>query len=102
MPKRRNKAGVRTLLFGLLSITLYAALFAHPTAVAKFFARGSWYAIFPIATVFLFSFVHGTFASNVWTFLGIEARKTAEPRSEKRKVLPKRKRPRPRVQLRAD
>lgn len=101
MSKKRNKQVGKTLLFGLLSITLYAAVFSHGTAVASFFARGAWYAILPILTVFLFSFVHGSFASHVWTLLGIEARKTAQHRPEKRKAPFKRKQPRPRLQLRA-
>lgn len=101
VPKKRNKQVGKTLLFGLLSITLYAAVFSHGTAVAHFFARGAWYAILPIITVFLFSFVHGSFASHVWTLLGIEARKTAQHRPEKRKAPSKRKQPRPRLQLRA-
>ena len=101
MSKKRNRVAGKTLLFGLLSITLYAAVFSHGTAVAQFFARGAWYAILPIITVFLFSFVHGSFASHVWTLLGIEARKTAQHRPEKRKAPSKRKQPRPRLQLRA-
>jgi uncharacterized integral membrane protein len=99
--KKSNKQVGKTLLFGLLSIALYAAVFSHATAVAHFFARGAWYAILPIITVFLFSFVHGSFASHVWTLLGIEARKTAQHRPEKRKAPSKRKQPRPRLQLRA-
>ena len=101
MPRKKSSGAGKTLLFGLLSITLYAAVFSHGTAVAQFFARGAWYAILPILTVFLFSFVHGAFASHVWTLLGIEARKTAQHRPEKRKAPSKRKRPRPRLQLRA-
>jgi hypothetical protein len=99
--KKSNRVVGKTLLFGLLSIALYAAVFSHATAVAHFFARGAWYAILPIITVFLFSFVHGSFASHVWTLLGIEARKTAQHRPEKRKAPSKRKQTRPRLQLRA-
>jgi len=101
MPRKKRSGAGKTLLFGLLSITLYAAVFSHGTAVAQFFARGAWYCILPILTVFLFSFVHGAFASHVWTLLGIEPRKTAQHRPEKRKAPPKRKRTRPRLQLRA-
>jgi hypothetical protein len=39
------------------------------------FTRGGWYAAMPIATVFVFSFVHGAFASHLWSLLGIEAMK---------------------------
>ena len=34
------------------------------------------YALLPIATAFLFSFVHGSFTSNFWTAFGIEAAKS--------------------------
>jgi len=36
------------------------------------------YALLPILTAFLFSFIHGAFASNLWSFLGIEAIKRKE------------------------
>jgi hypothetical protein len=39
--------------------------------------KGGMFAAVPIVTVFLVSFVHGAFASNLWTCLGITARKPA-------------------------
>ena len=101
MPKKRNRPLGKTILFGALSITLYAAVFSHGSVVANFFAKGKWYAALPIATVFIFSLVHGSFAHNIWTLLGIEARKTPQHRPEKKKRPRERKRPRPQPQLRA-
>jgi len=84
----------KTILFGLLSAGMYTALFSHSMEVATLCALGGPYAICPIAIVFLFSLVHGTFASNVWSSLGIKARTT-------KKAVRKAVRQRPRLQLRA-
>jgi hypothetical protein len=82
--------------FGCGTAALYAAVFLNGGAVMDFFTRGGWYAALPIATVFVFSFVHGAFAHHLWDALGVEApRKATRPR-------PAAKRParRPRAQLR--
>jgi uncharacterized membrane protein HdeD (DUF308 family) len=99
MQKKRNKPIGKTILWGALSLGLYAAVFSHATTLARLFARGTWYAVLPIVTVFLFSLVHGAFASYLWSLLGIEAKKQPRPAAEKRAV--KRKRPRPQPQLQA-
>ncbi len=70
----RRKALVgQTILFGALSSVLYFAMFMHSSTAVEYFARGGYYAALPVATVFVFSFVHGTFASKLWSALGIEA-----------------------------
>lgn len=98
---RKKKPVGKTILFGALTVGLYAAVFTHGTAVAHYFARGTWHLIFPIITVFVFSYVHGSFAHNLWTLLGIEARKTAlQVEKEKRAALRKRPRPQLRAQAR--
>lgn len=101
MQKRKDKPVLKTILWGALTLGLYAAVFLKGSALVQVFARGKWYAALPITTVFLFSFVHGTFASNLWSLLGIEARKQLRRQPEKQKRVEKRKRPRPRPQLRA-
>jgi len=101
MQKKRNKPVGKTILWGALSLGLYAAVFSHGTTLTRLFAQGSWYAILPIATVFLFSLVHGAFASYIWSLLGIEARKQLQPRPTAQKRAVKRKRPRPQPQLQA-
>ena len=75
MQARKNKAKVSAILFGAASIALFAAVFAYADPITALFARGGVYAVLPVATVFLFSWVHGSFAGNVWTALGIEAAK---------------------------
>lgn len=86
----------KTAAYGCGTAALYAAVFLNGGTVMEFFTRGGWYAALPIATVFVFSFVHGAFAHHLWEALGIEApRKATRPR-------PAAKRParRPRAQLR--
>jgi hypothetical protein len=48
--------------------------------------------------VFIFSFVHGAFASNLWSVLGIEATKKVQPRVAPSRPTP-RKRPRPQLRI---
>ena len=74
---RRSSARTKAAVFGVLSLALYAAVFTFSDQVLHFCARGGFYNVFPVATVFLFSYVHGSFASNAWTAMGIEASRTA-------------------------
>jgi hypothetical protein len=71
----KNKALVSAIIFGVLSIGLYVLLFLQQDLVNATFGKGGLYALLPIATAFLFSFVHGSFTGNFWTALGIEAAK---------------------------
>jgi hypothetical protein len=97
-PKNRGKLITRTVGIGMASAALYAAVFTHSGTVMKYFTKGSFYAALPIVTVFIFSFVHGAFASNLWSLLGIEAAKKVQPRVAPKRPVP-RKRPRPQIQL---
>ncbi len=63
------------IVTGCVSIALYAALLLKQDLLNKYFALGGAYAILPIATAFLFSFVHGSFTGHFWTVLGVEAAK---------------------------
>ena len=63
----------KTIGYGAATAALYAVVFMNADTVTSYFTRGSWYAALPIATVFIFSFAHGAFASNLWSLLGIEA-----------------------------
>ena len=97
--ERKRPVG-KTVVYGLLTCGCYAALFLNADSVMQYFTRGAWYAALPITTVLVFSVVHGAFASNLWTSLGIDAaRKGARPRPEARKRLPARPRPRVRPRL---
>jgi len=71
----KKKALVGAIIFGVLSIGLYALLFVKEDMINSTFGRGGAYAVLPIATAFLFSFVHGNFTGNFWSALGIEAAK---------------------------
>ena len=105
MPKhaqqKRMKALKTTVIFGLGTAALYAAVFLNSGLVMKYFTKGGMYGLLPVATVFLFSFVHGTFSGSFWSALGIEASKKVT-RVEMPATQPaKRVRPRPRPTLRA-
>ena len=79
---KRKRALTRVGIFGLMSVALYAAVFTHSDLVMKFFTKGGFNALLPVATVFVFSYVHGSFASNLWTAMGIEASKKVSDRKE--------------------
>ena len=63
------------VIFGALSLAGYAALMTHQGWVSENYTMGGWHAAFPVLTALLFSFVHGAFASNLLSVLGIEAKK---------------------------
>jgi hypothetical protein len=86
----------KTVGYGALSAAFCAAAFINSDAITQIFSRGGWYAALPIATVLAFSFVHGAFANNLWTALGIEALKRDQVRQTEHKVIEKRKQQRKR------
>ncbi|MEW6408680.1 MAG: hypothetical protein AB1488_01015 [Nitrospirota bacterium] len=69
----RKKPYFKAIFWGIFSIGLYIAVFINQNTVTDYFTRGGWYAALPIITVFIFSFVHGAFASYLLSCLGIEA-----------------------------
>jgi len=93
-----SKGGVigKTVGYGVLSAACYAAVFTHADTVSQVFARGGFYAALPIAAVLAISFVHGSFAHNLWSLLGIEAFKRDQVRKTEHKVIQKRKQQRKR------
>jgi len=95
---KKSKPVGKTIMFGMGTVAMYAAVFTNADTIMKYFTRGGWYAALPIASVFVFSFVHGAFASNLWSALGIEARKKETlHKTEVKMVQPKkqlRKKPR--------
>lgn len=60
------------VIFGILSATSYVFLFMNQDAVTDYTTRGGIFAALPIAAAFYFSFVHGAFASNLLSMLGIK------------------------------
>ncbi len=63
------------VLFGAISLVFYILLIKNQDWVTNTFTIGGWYAAYPILTAFLFSFIHGAFASNLLSVLGLEAKK---------------------------
>jgi hypothetical protein len=65
----------RLAVSGVLSAACYAALFANEQAVMAAFTRtDGLYWLLPVATAFVFSFVHGAFTGYFWEAVGIRAR----------------------------
>ncbi len=74
-PAKRKKPYTGMIIFGGLSISGYAALMTHQGWVSETYTMGGWHAAYPVVTALIFSFVHGAFASNLLSVLGIEAKK---------------------------
>ena len=89
----------RTVGWGLATAALYAAVFLNSDSIMTYFTRGGLYAVLPIATVFVFSYIHGTFSHLVWEVLGIRApQQTVQPRPAAERPA-RRQRPQPRLRL---
>lgn len=71
----KKKPVLSMVVFGALSISMYVALLTHQDWVTDTFTRGGINTMWPVGTAFVFSFIHGAFASNFLSVLGIEARK---------------------------
>ncbi len=74
--KRKNNTYIApAVIFGAVSLSLYAGLLMNEGQVMDLFTRGGWYTVLPVGAAFLFSFIHGAFASNLLSALGLEAKK---------------------------
>ncbi|MCG6553241.1 MAG: hypothetical protein L7F77_13030 [Candidatus Magnetominusculus sp. LBB02] len=73
--KFKKKHYVKAAVLGVLSLVLYTVLFTKQHILNETFAKGGYYALLPIATAFLFSFVHGGFTGHFWDIIGISAKK---------------------------
>jgi len=73
--KTRKKPYGALIVTGVVSTALYIALLMNQDLINSNFAKGGMFALLPIATAFMFSFIHGTFTGHFWTVLGIEASK---------------------------
>ena len=71
---KRNPTA-RTLILGLASAGLYAALYLYSEELLAWSAKGQWMFVLPVAIAFIFSMVHGTFTGLFWDVLGIKAKK---------------------------
>jgi len=71
----RKKPIGKLIVMGIISAAMYGALLANQEFLNSTFGKGGLYAFLPIATAFMFSFIHGSFTGSFWTVLGIEAAK---------------------------
>ncbi|MBF0539630.1 MAG: hypothetical protein HQL03_15405 [Nitrospirae bacterium] len=71
----RKKPYLKVAFLGMVAAVLYALLLLKQDIVLEYISRGGMFAILPIITAFLFSFVHGSFTGGFWTVVGIEAKK---------------------------
>ena len=77
MTAKKKKPLGKLVVYGLGSVAMFAAVYLFQDQLLVNSARGGAYTALPIATVFLFSWVHGTFAGTLWEVLGITAVKKA-------------------------
>lgn len=96
----KKKPWVKLALYGVASCALYALVFAKEATLTQYFTRGGLYTALPIATVFLFSWIHGNFAGALWSALGIDGKAPAA-RKTSTVQAPVRKPARPRATLHA-
>lgn len=71
---KKKKPYLAAVIFGVISLSAYAALLMNMELVTEKYTIGGWYTILPVGTAFFFSFIHGAFASNVLSLLGLEAK----------------------------
>jgi hypothetical protein len=76
MSQKKKRPYIQTIIFGVISLASYIILFSNEEWVTDTYTKGGYYAVFPIATAFWFSFMHGTFGSNLLSVLGLEAKKS--------------------------
>ena len=70
----KKKPYTGMLIFGAFSLAGYVALMTHQGWVSEEYTMGGWHAAFPVVTALAFSFIHGAFASNLLSVLGLEAK----------------------------
>jgi hypothetical protein len=64
----------RVLVYGGLSLTLYALIYLYEQEIMHWTTRGGWYFIIPVMLAFLFSFFHGGLTRYFWEAVGVRAR----------------------------
>ena len=74
-PAAKSKPYLKTIIFGTISISAYVLLFTNVKLVTEVFTMGGWRWVYPVGAAFFFSFIHGAFASNLLSTIGLEAKK---------------------------
>ena len=72
---KKNNSILSTIFLGGISFSAYLTIFFNEHWVNENFTKGNWYVIYPIATAFLFSLIHGAFVSKLLDILGIKEKK---------------------------
>ena len=71
----KKRPYLKTVIYGAVSIALYALLLMKQDLVNSTFAKGGAFALLPIAMAFVFSIFHGNFTGCFWSSVGVEASK---------------------------
>jgi len=74
MPQESKGALTKTVIYGVISVTLYLMLYLFANDVLELSKRGGWYFVVPILIAFTFSVVHGNFTGQFWDLLGVKAK----------------------------
>jgi hypothetical protein len=94
MHASKKKPVGKLIAYGIGSCAIYTAVYLFSDLMMGTFAKGGVYTVLPIATVFLFSWIHGTFAGTLWEVLGIDAVKKAPAQTTAQAPVRKDTRPR--------
>ena len=74
-PAGAKKPYGKMIIFGAMSLAGYIVLITNQKLVTEVYTLGGWHAVYPVGTALIFSFIHGAFASNLLSVLGLEAKK---------------------------
>jgi peptidoglycan/LPS O-acetylase OafA/YrhL len=70
--KRRVRALKRAFLWGIISLSIYLAVFLNQDTVTRYFTKGGVFAIVIIVTALAVSLIHGSFANYTIEISGIK------------------------------
>jgi peptidoglycan/LPS O-acetylase OafA/YrhL len=70
--KRRVRALKRAFLWGIISVSIYLAVFLNQDTVTRYFTKGGVFAIVIIVTALAVSLIHGSFANYTIEISGIK------------------------------
>jgi len=76
MPVEHKSVLLKTLIYGVLSVTLYFLLYLFSEDILERSKEGGWNFIYPVLIAFVFSIVHGNFTGHFWDLFGIKAKTT--------------------------
>jgi peptidoglycan/LPS O-acetylase OafA/YrhL len=70
--KRRTKALKRALFWGVISLSIYLAVFLNQDTITRHFTKGGVFALVIIVTALAVSLIHGSFANYTIEISGIK------------------------------